>query len=171
MGRMYEARKVCNFLLAHYDAQLFDLTNLRLNKLLYFIQAESLARETDGLIRSHFEAWQYGPVVRTVFDAFKGHESRWISSPARYLDYASGEYRVIGHDDIQVEHAELIASVFDKYSGFSTRALVDLSHVKGGPWEVTYHAWLADKTISPRIPNSILRDFYVTGSIPLAGKH
>jgi uncharacterized phage-associated protein len=30
---MYEARKVCNFLLARYDAQRFALTNLRLNKL------------------------------------------------------------------------------------------------------------------------------------------
>jgi hypothetical protein len=48
---MYEARKVCNFVLSRYDAQRFDLTNLRLNKLLFFIHAASLAVRQDGLIR------------------------------------------------------------------------------------------------------------------------
>jgi uncharacterized phage-associated protein len=55
---MYEARKICNFLLANFDAVEFDLTNLRINKLLFFIQAGALP---EGLIRNHFEAWQYGP--------------------------------------------------------------------------------------------------------------
>jgi uncharacterized phage-associated protein len=52
---MYEARKVCNYLLARYDAQRLDLTNLRLNKLLFFIHAASLSTRNDGLIRNHFE--------------------------------------------------------------------------------------------------------------------
>ena len=45
----YEARKVCNFILAHYDAQEFDLTNLRLNKLLYFIHGCSFKQRGEGL--------------------------------------------------------------------------------------------------------------------------
>jgi len=39
--RMYEARKNLQFLLSQYDAIHFELTNLRINKLLYFIHAEA----------------------------------------------------------------------------------------------------------------------------------
>jgi uncharacterized phage-associated protein len=34
---------------------------LRINKLLFFIQAGALRQMPEGLIRNHFEAWQYGP--------------------------------------------------------------------------------------------------------------
>src|SRR5580698_7043427 len=57
---MYEARKNCNYLLTRYDAETYDLTNLRLNKLLYFIHGWSLASRTRGLVRNHFEAWKLG---------------------------------------------------------------------------------------------------------------
>jgi len=53
---MYEARKICNLLLARYDAQRFELSNLRLNKLLYFIHAEALAHGGAGLVRNHSSA-------------------------------------------------------------------------------------------------------------------
>jgi len=68
---MYEARKVCNFLLANFDAVEFDITNLRINKLLFFLQVAALRQMPEGLIRNHFEAWQFGPVIRPVFDAFR----------------------------------------------------------------------------------------------------
>src|SRR5260221_9902236 len=97
---MYEARKVCNLVLSRYDAQRFDLTNLRLNKLLFFIHAAALAARQEGLIRNHFEAWQFGPVIRPVFDAFKKHGDRWITEPAQFLDYASGAHKPIPFNDI-----------------------------------------------------------------------
>lgn len=168
---MYEARKICNFLLARYDAQLFDLTNLRLNKILYFIHAESLLALRDGLVRNHFEAWEYGPVIRPVFDTFKRYESKWISAPATYLDYASGEQKIIPFADISQDHCELIRHAFEKYSTFTTNQLVTLSHVPGGPWDLVYRAHLADKTASPRITNDLIRRHYVTGEINLGQKH
>jgi hypothetical protein len=39
---MYEARKVCNFLLANFNAVELNITNLRINKLLFFIQVAAL---------------------------------------------------------------------------------------------------------------------------------
>jgi len=168
---MYEARKITNLLLSRYDAQRFELTNLRLNKLLYFIHAESLAHRPNGLVRNHFEAWQFGPVIRPVFDTFKSFGESWISAPAMYLDYASGVSRAVPHDDIATSDIDFITDAFRKYGSFSTGALVDLSHVRGGPWDIIYHAWLADKTLSPRIPNDLIRAFYVDGGLPHSSKH
>jgi uncharacterized phage-associated protein len=168
---MYEARKLTNLLLSRYDAQRFELTNLRLNKLLYFIHAESLADRPEGLVRNHFEAWQFGPVIRPVFNAFKSFGDTWISAPASYLDYASGTRKVVAHDDIAGSDVDFIIHTFEKYGSFSTGALVDLSHAPGGPWDIVYRAWLADQTLSPRIPNDLIRTFYVDGGLPYSCKH
>ncbi|MCC8956155.1 DUF4065 domain-containing protein [Bradyrhizobium sp. Pear77] len=167
---MYEARKVCNFVLARYDAQRFQLSNLRLNKLLFFMHAASLATRQDGLIRNHFEAWQYGPVVRPVFDAFKKHGDRWITEPATFLDYATGQHRSIPFDDIRPEDRELIDAVFAQYCGFSTGQLVALSHEPGGPWDLVYRAHLADRTASPRIPNDLIRRHFA-GEVKSSSRH
>lgn len=154
---MYEARKICNFLLANFDAIEFDLTNLRINKLLFFIQASALRQIPEGLIRNHFEAWQYGPVIKPVFDAFKIHRDGPITAPTQYLDYSSGKYVPVPFDDIQDNHLKIVVSEFRAYSHFTTGQLVSLSHEANGPWDIVYRAHLADPTLSPRIPNQLIR--------------
>lgn len=167
---MYEARKVSNYLLARYDAQRFDLTNLRLNKLLFFIHASSLITRKEGVIRNHFEAWQYGPVIRPVFEAFKKHGDRWIPEPAQFLDYASGSSKPIPFDDIAPADLQTIDEAFDEYSRFTTGQLVALSHEPGGPWDLVYRAHLRDSSTSPRIPNELIRSHF-TGEIRGWAKH
>jgi uncharacterized phage-associated protein len=157
---MYEARKICNFLLANFDALEFGLTNLRINKLLFFIHAESLKHRPEGLVRNHFEAWQFGPVIRPVFDAFKGYKESPITAPALYLDYATGKTVPVPFDDIQPADIEIIKREFQNYSRFSTGQLVSLSHEVGGPWDTIYRAHLADATLSPRIPNKLIRSYF-----------
>jgi uncharacterized phage-associated protein len=154
---MYEARKICNFLLANFDAVEFDLTNLRVNKLLFFIQAGALRQMPEGLIRNHFEAWQYGPVIKPVFDAFKVHKENPITGPAEFLDYASGQRIPVPYDDIRDDHRKIIVREFNAYSRFTTGQLVSLSHETNGPWDIVYKAHLADPTLSPRIPNQLIR--------------
>lgn len=153
---MYEARKICNFLLSRYDAKRFELTNLRINKLLFFIQSDSLGNRPGGLIRNHFEAWQFGPVIRPVYDAFKTFGESWISEPANFLDYSSGQNVAIPFDDIGAVDRDLIEKSFDEYARFTTGQLVALSHEIGGPWDIVYRKYQADKTSSPRIPNDLI---------------
>ena len=158
---MYEARKICNFILARYDAHKFELTNLRLNKLLYFIHGYSFNQRAAGLVRNHFEAWKLGPVVRPVYVAFKDYGENEITSLATYLEYSSGENRVVPYDDIASEDADIIASTFEAYAQYSTNVLVAMSHEPGGPWDATFRAWSANQRLSPRIPNQLIRSHFV----------
>src|SRR5438132_10387110 len=105
---MYEARKISNFIISRYGTRPCDLTNLRLNKLLYFIHGWALTSRPEGLVRNHFLAWQHGPVVRPVYDAFKIYGDSPVTRPAEYLDYASGETKAIGHDDIRAADSDII---------------------------------------------------------------
>jgi uncharacterized phage-associated protein len=158
---MYEARKLCNFIIARYDARSFDLTNLRLNKLLYFIHGWSLTSRPQGLVRNHFLAWQHGPVVRPVYDAFKNYGDSPVTRLAEYLDYSSGVTKPIDHEDILPADADTIMRVFESYAPYSTSELRKRSHEAGGPWDVVYRACLADKRMSPRIPNDLIRTHFL----------
>jgi uncharacterized phage-associated protein len=158
---MYEARKICNFIIARYGARSSDLTNLRLNKLLYFIHGWSLTSRAQGLVRNHFLAWQHGPVIRPVYDAFKEYGDNSITRLAEYLDYATGQNKILGYDDISVADADTITRVFESYNRYTTGELYDLAHEPSGPWDIVYRACQADKRMSPRIPNELIKAHFL----------
>jgi uncharacterized phage-associated protein len=158
---MYEARKICNFIIARYGARSFDLTNFRLNKLLFFIHGWSLTSRPHGLVRNHFEAWKLGPVVRPVYNAFKIYGDNQITGEATHLDYASGKNKTITYDDISEADADIIARVFESYGRLPTSELFKQSHEPGGPWHIVYTAWSKDNRLSPRIPNDLIRTHFL----------
>ncbi len=158
---MYEARKICNFIIARYGQSSFEVTNFRINKLLYFIHGWSLTSRPHGLVRNHFEAWQFGPVVRSVYDSFKKYGDSKITEQASHLDYASGENKTITFDDITDVDADTIVHVFQSYARFSTSELYNLSHEPGGPWHIVYTAYSRDHRLSPRIPNDLIRAHFL----------
>jgi uncharacterized phage-associated protein len=157
---MYEARKICNFLLTRYEAGTYDLTNLRLNKLLYFIHGWALTSRPDGLVRNHFEAWKLGPVIKPVFETFRVFGEKRIQGLAEHLDYASGQKKPVSFDEITRADAETISAVFESYAHYTTAELVAISHEMGGPWHVVYTAWANDNRLSPRIPNELIRSYF-----------
>jgi uncharacterized phage-associated protein len=158
---MYEARKISNFLIARSHTHSFELTNLRLNKLLYFIHGWALTSRREGLIRNHFVAWEHGPVIRPVYDAFKTYGDAKITEPARYLDYISGKNKVVPYDDIPPADTETIMRVFSNYDRYSTGKLVEMSHERGGPWDVIFTAWSKDHKRNLRIPNDLIRSHFL----------
>lgn len=158
---MYEARKICNFLIARSVAHSFELTNLRINKLLYFIHGWGLTSRREGLIRNHFLAWKHGPVVRPVFDTFKIFGEGRITEPAKYLDYVAAEEKVVTYDDIASSDCEIISRVFTAYDRYTTSQLVTMSHEPGGPWDIVYSAWSKDNRLNLRIPNELIREHFL----------
>lgn len=47
------------------------ITNLKLNKLLYYAQGAYLARTGRPLFNEQIEAWAYGPVVPSIYRKYK----------------------------------------------------------------------------------------------------
>lgn len=102
------------------------MTNLRLQKLLYFAQGWSLARYGRPLFNAPIVAWKYGPVVQEVYKRYNANSGNGIFSDAG-----------ISSDALTPEELSLLLDVSREYDRFSTSQLVDLSHVPGGPWAET----------------------------------
>ena len=100
-----------------------SMTNLRLNKLLYFAQVISMLEHGQPLFDDDFAAWDLGPVIPSIYRCYKQYGDRPIPTPEA-LDYSV----------FTLEEIRLLFDVSEHFKNQSTSALVDYSHVKDGPW-------------------------------------
>ncbi|MBY4797655.1 DUF4065 domain-containing protein [Collinsella sp. AGMB00827] len=119
------AIEVANFMIVKFGQDL-QITNLKLNKLLYYAQVEQLRRDGTRLFSDDIEAWTYGPVVPSVYQAFKHYRRDVISNPIE--DVAQLPASVI----LTIEH---VANTYGKLSTFD---LVEFSHREAGAWNKVY---------------------------------
>lgn len=119
------------------------LTNLKLQKLLYYQQGYHLAVFSTPLFAENIEAWMYGPVVPTVYDIFSKYGSSALPEVT---------------EDISLDEDEeiLFNQVYDAYREFSAIGLMNRTHAEK-PWiEATPH----DRgTI---IPQSSMKSYFKT---------
>lgn len=104
------------------------ITNLKVNKLLYYTQAWSVVRLGHPLFEENIEAWTYGPVVPSVYNAFRKYKSNNISE-------VCGEYLPEKFSD---EELQLLIDVQREYGKYTAATLVDMTHKKGSPWAQVY---------------------------------
>lgn len=98
------------------------LSTVKLQKLLYFTQAWSLATRDSQLFPEPMEAWVAGPVVRDVFDATKKAGGQ-----------VPGVGAFAGCGDLLAEDAGLVRAVWDQYGAYPGDELIDMTH-GDGPW-------------------------------------
>ncbi len=116
-----------------------DLTNLKLQKLLYFAQVEYMqSHNGDLLFDDDIEAWQYGPVVREVYDAFKQCGAYFITD----FDIDMSDF-----GEIDEGRAVFLDKFLKKGADHSAWSLVSKTHEKGSAWDQTYANGKGDKTV------------------------
>ena len=116
---MYKCTDVANYFLKSQD---FDsgefITNLKLQKLVYYAQGIYLALKDKPLFSEEIKAWDNGPVCVPLFHMYKHLESDPIPIP---VDVDVSE-------TFTKEDREIIDRVYDYYGQFSAWKLRDMSH-------------------------------------------
>lgn len=102
-----------------------EATNLKINKLVYFAQVESLRRFCTPLFEDAIEAWQYGPVEPLVYHALKTHGRAVIEGP-------------VGSVPNDPRTKLVVDAVLDAYGSMSAFDLVTYSHRPGGAWSKVF---------------------------------
>jgi uncharacterized phage-associated protein len=129
-----------------------DLTNLKIQKLLYYIQGKHLSATGRPLFDEKIEAWQYGPVVPEVYHEFK----KCGAFPVTEFDLGS-------HDSSNLSSSvkKHIEDVWDKIGvKYSGSFLVRKTHAPGTPWKKYYQA-----AHSIEIPQDELRKYFATNTL------
>lgn len=152
----------------------WKITNLALQKLLYFAHGIYLTKTKRPLVSGYFEAWQYGPVHPAVYRAFKPSGSMPISTRAVARDPLTGRTRGLPKPT-DLEVIDLVSEVIRSYGHLSPRRLVDLSHAKDSPWSVVVDKARTDVAFGMRIPDDVILDRFrhhkvAVGTAPHAGE-
>ncbi|WP_076401004.1 Panacea domain-containing protein [Insolitispirillum peregrinum] len=154
----FDGRAVANMILDICEDQDRQITNLSLQKIIYFCHVWSLIEIGKPLIKHSFEAWQYGPVLQYLYREFKDFDRRPISSRATKIDPMSGKREKVDYQFDPVTQ-ELIERVVNFYSRLPAGELVELSHAEGGPWHrVWNHGGMVNAGM--KIDNEQIREFY-----------
>jgi uncharacterized phage-associated protein len=122
---MITANTVANYFLALAQDCEELITNLKLNKLVYYTQAWYLALHYQPIFGDEIEAWVHGPVIPTVYDAYK--QFRWAPIIIDQLDIEQIKQQ------FNPEHLELLNDIEEVYLPETARALEQLTHSED-PW-------------------------------------
>lgn len=161
---MHDGREVANFILDYAEKNSIVVTNLALQKIIYFCHAWFLVSANKPLIKQNFEAWEFGPVLPYLYRSFKGFGENKITARATKLDPKTGD-KIIAKVDMEKSEESLLEDIVSFYSRLSASQLVEQSHVLGGPW---YEVWHYEEKINPgmQISNQAILSFYTSKERP-----
>ena len=142
---MLKAIDVANFFIYLLGDEESDLTNMKLNKLTYYAQGQFLKMNGRPLFSENVEAWQHGPVIPSVYRAFRKNNRNPI------LKFC-GEFDLSKYTD---EEKEVMLDVALDKGRYSATTLRNMTHKPGGPWAQSYSGdMFAD------IPNDLIKEYF-----------
>lgn len=140
---MYSALSVAKYII---DYSTTDVSNLKLQKMLYFIQGFALAKLDRPLFPDEIEAWTYGPVVPNVY--------------REYMQYGALPLRGVSVFSEQIEDPSIknfLNSLIDSMSSYSASDLVKMTHVPESPWHKT---WMNGSGRFSCIPKELIMHYF-----------
>lgn len=139
----YNALDIAEYIILYEDKQGHLMNNLKLQKILYFLQAEFIVAYNMTLFDEAIIAWDFGPVVKSVYFNYNifGSASIFLNKSKCRRAY------------IEAEHKETINAILEQVRPYSSTQLVQICHNQA-PWKNGYVRW--NQVISPYE----LRDYF-----------
>ncbi len=145
---IYSAQDIASFYVDLANREFIDegipegITNLKLQKILYFAQAASLALYNKPLFNEDFEAWKFGPVIPAIYDKYKSSKNK----PILGTKYESA---------LDDETKSLLESIWNIFGKYSAAELVNITH-NHTPWKEAFYSGKENVVID----KSILAEYY-----------
>lgn len=139
---IYNVLDVCRHVINYSNKRDYGISNLKLQKILYFIQAYFLISTPNPCFRERIEAWDFGPVVPEAYREYKQFGSGDIPTVTHVIDFDKEDswnsiIREYEDDVICEEDKHRIDRVIDQFSDYSATDLVSLTH-RQSPWIDAY---------------------------------
>ena len=148
---MFSPADVANYFIRKSKEQGSPLTQMKLHKLIYFAHGWNLSINKSPLIDEAIEAWDYGPVVPSIYHEFKEFGSRPISR------YAFEDFIDLSPISDPPTVA-LLDRVWNLYGKWTAVQLSERTHEANGPWDMTRRANPGIKGAD--IPNTDIQAFF-----------
>lgn len=126
--------KIINFFIERANKENEYLSPLKLIKLVYIAYASFLTCFDKHLFKEKVEAWQYGPVIPSIYHDFKHYHNNHISD--YYVPYPFSEVLLPNGDNDQ--YAALLEEIWSTFKGWKATELSSWTHQKESAWSRAY---------------------------------
>ena len=156
----YAVEAVANWFIDRAAKDGKSLTHLHLQKLAYIAYGWWLAEKKQigyPLINENVQAWQAGPVFKSLYHALKFHGSSEITKLIeRPVEDENGNV-VLSAPKITDKSVKIfLESVWQGYKDATASQLVRVTHKEGTPWRKYYKRGVKDVII----PDEDIREYY-----------
>lgn len=118
-----------------------SISNLRLQKLLYFLQGFRLVDSdgTVGLFKENIVAWKFGPVVKESYFLFNKYGRSPITdySSVSKIEFNDGKVTILHSqwvNPLKDRDKDFVSKVILGLKNFKDSRLVSITHDEDGPW-------------------------------------
>jgi len=118
---------VVDYIIGQFADEDGSLSILKLQKLLYYVQAWHLAFGRGPLFAGRFQAWVHGPVNRQVYDRFKDTHSLFATVSRKSIRQG------FDANALPAEARDHIDEILEAYGQFSGVQLENMTHEEA-PW-------------------------------------
>ncbi|HEY8390464.1 MAG TPA: type II toxin-antitoxin system antitoxin SocA domain-containing protein [Clostridia bacterium] len=132
------------------------MSNLKLQKMLYFLYGHFFVKSDYPLIDEKFQTWPYGPVIPIVYGRAQKFGALGITE---YLLDQEGYFYVT--DKLADNYIETFEYVWNKYSHIPALTLSKLTHAPQSPWDVV----TKEKGLYKEIPPELIKKYFRGESI------
>ncbi len=137
----YDVLEVSRHIINYSNRMGYGVSNLKLQKLLYFVQAYFVAFTESGApcFKEKIEAWDFGPVVPEAYHEFKIYGGCNIPVIDSYFDFKEDgnpflfEKKEFVDNKISLDDKKIIDGVVDQMAEYSATTLVNITHNQS-PW-------------------------------------
>lgn len=138
---MYKAISVAKYIINYSNSIDSPISNLKLQKLLYYVQAAFLVEEGKKCFCDEIVAWAFGPVVPDVYQVYRVYGRNSIPNQAdekeAFLDFSKMKIIYKNVQGINEHDMPIIRRVVNSYSNIKNPyELVKKTHDES-PWEST----------------------------------
>jgi uncharacterized phage-associated protein len=121
------------------------ISNLKLQKLVYYAQAWHLALHHTPLFQEDFEAWVHGPVIPELYQKYKGFGWKPILEDA--------------NPNLPVNVSEFLSEVAEEYFACDTYELEQMTHIEA-PWNHARGNLPLDRPSKAVIQKEWMKEYY-----------
>lgn len=118
----YSVMDIARFIVCKYIGDGNPVTNMKLQKMLYYAWVEHYRRSGTCLFEENICAWRFGPIVPEVY-----REYRIFAGLPIFLSK--------GPCEIDEDTKDFLTGFADGHSDFTASGLVNLPNREGYPWE------------------------------------
>lgn len=163
----YDSKAIANYFLDTAASSGQSLTQMKLQKLVYFAHGWHLGLVGEPLINEAVQAWSYGPVIMSLYKEFLHYGRNNINEKAGYLvriGTDAFDFEVKNPSVNDYPNADSLKQFLDRiwnvYGHFSGIQLSNLTHAPGTPWDFVCRKYNGKIPRYETIPDEVIAEYF-----------